>query len=118
MTTTEAAHLREIRKGLFPRRVWLSDPRCRTWGRLPFGKGSDEWGRHTVYLHIPWVIYVVVAYRWCACEDMEMFACEFPGCPARGCYSVPYEPTYCMTHHERFYRDWLDGEFDDEAEAA
>ena len=83
---------------IFPSRFWLMK-----WGRwLPFWRGSDEWGRHTIVVQIPGLIGVVIATHPCTEPDMQEFACTWPGCPHLG--MVPGE--YCPTHD----RNWLSDE--------
>lgn len=49
---------------------------------LPMWRGSDEWGRHTLVVGIPWLWSVVISYKWCDDADMDEFRCTFPGCQA------------------------------------
>lgn len=80
---------------IYPSRIWWMK-----WGRaLPIWRGSDEWGRHTIVIQIPWLGGIVIATRACTHDDMQQFACTWPSCPYLG--MVPDD--FCPTHDP----EWL-----------
>ena len=92
---------------MFPRSwPWLSW-RATTWPGSglrhlsPIGRGSDEWGRHTVTVGIPYVLLVVIPTKPCDCADMAEFACVFPGCP----YQAMSPDEHCVTHDRELWFD-------------
>lgn len=85
---------------MFPARFWFG--RYSTF--KPFFTGSDEWGRHTIVLSIPFVAAVVIATKPCRCVDMIEFACVFPGCP----FQAIVPGGKCVTHDEGLYDGTLD----------
>lgn len=111
--STEAQRLAEARQAMFPKgRVWFQRWKAFGW---PIGKGSDEWGRHTFWISLPYIVTVIVAYKWCDCEDTDLddMRCYFPGCPAVGMFKFGDGPTYCVTHDEEMARSFLAGEYED-----
>lgn len=85
-------------RDMFPTgRPWFS----RGAGWLPVYRGSDEWGRHTLVLAIPFVGSVVFPLRPCDCEGMAEFGCSFPGCP----FLALFPDARCVTHDVQFWAE-------------
>lgn len=78
-----------------PRAPWFTRGRALAF----FWRGSDEWGRHTIVLQVPWLGGVVIPTRACTEPEMAEFRCTWPGCPYHGI--VPGE--FCPTHDP----EWL-----------
>lgn len=104
----------------FPKQFWFFRPPLwgcwRKWSR-PITFGADEYGQHTLSIGIPGIIAIGFPYKMCGpgCPDyddpemgLQDLHCAFPGCPYLGMYSVPYEPTFCITHHESFWKEYVD----------
>lgn len=89
------ARRNDIERQMFPSTFWFT--RFSSW--KPIWKGSDEWGRHTICIGIPFLLHVVIPTKPCDCEDMAEFACTFPGCPYTGFTT----DDYCMTHHAEMW---------------
>lgn len=88
-------------KGMFPKPFWL-------WWFGPWKpvmRGSDEFGRHTICIGIPWLVHLVIPWRICPvtgdCADMAEFRCVFPCCP----YMAVGTGGTCMTHDEEFWQE-------------
>lgn len=87
----------DIEHQMFPAAFWVS--RFSSW--KPVFKGSDEWGRHTICVGIPFLLHVIVPTKPCDCDDMAEFRCTFPGCPYMGIVAN----STCQTHDREFWRD-------------
>lgn len=73
-----------------PSRPWF----YRGAGWSPISRGSDEWGRHTLVLSIPFVVSMVIPIKNCKCDDVDEFRCTFPDCPHLGLVAGGPCPTH------------------------